>query len=66
MLILDRVVRAVGEDGGTVEQVYEPYLIQEGSLARTPRARVATRWVCDPFDLSPPLTQSDIFDEVMG
>ncbi len=34
---------AVGEDRGTIEDFYEPYLIQEGFLQRTPRGRVATR-----------------------
>ena len=36
---------AVGEDRGTLEDFYEPYLIQEGFLQRTPRGRVATRRV---------------------
>jgi Holliday junction DNA helicase RuvB len=39
---LDTVSAAVGEEAGTVEDVYEPYLIQKGLLARTPRGRVAT------------------------
>jgi Holliday junction DNA helicase RuvB len=34
---------SVGEDSGTIEDLYEPYLIQEGFLQRTPRGRVATR-----------------------
>ena len=33
---------SVGEDTGTIEEVYEPYLIQEGFLERTPRGRVVT------------------------
>ena len=33
----------VGEDRGTLEDFYEPYLIQEGFLQRTPRGRIATR-----------------------
>jgi Holliday junction DNA helicase RuvB len=33
---------AVGEDGGTIEEIYEPYLIKEGFLKRTPRGREAT------------------------
>jgi Holliday junction DNA helicase RuvB len=32
----------VGEDTGTIEDLYEPFLIQEGFLQRTPRGRVAT------------------------
>jgi Holliday junction DNA helicase RuvB len=33
---------SVGEEAGTIEEVYEPYLIQEGYLKRTPQGRVAT------------------------
>ena len=36
------IATAVGENGGTLEEVYEPYLIQEGYLMRTARGRVAT------------------------
>lgn len=36
------IATAIGEDAGTVEEVYEPYLIMEGFLKRTPRGRVAT------------------------
>lgn len=36
------IATAIGEDGGTVEEVYEPYLIMEGFIKRTPRGRVAT------------------------
>lgn len=39
---LDTIGAAIGEDSGTIEEVYEPYLIQEGYLKRTPRGRVAT------------------------
>ena len=37
---LNTVAAAVGEDRGTLEEVYEPYLIQQGFLERTPRGRV--------------------------
>ena len=57
---------AVGEDSGTVEEVYEPYLIQEGFMARTPRGRVAARRAYEHFDLVPPMKQSDIFDDLLG
>lgn len=40
---LDTLAAATGEDRGTIEEVYEPYLIQNGFLARTPRGRVATK-----------------------
>jgi Holliday junction DNA helicase RuvB len=39
---LNTLATAIGEDGGTIEEVYEPYLIQEGFLMRTPRGREAT------------------------
>ncbi|GAB5538051.1 MAG: Holliday junction branch migration DNA helicase RuvB [Salibacteraceae bacterium] len=39
---LTTVATAVGEQAGTIEEVYEPFLIQEGFLHRTPRGRVAT------------------------
>jgi Holliday junction DNA helicase RuvB len=39
---INNIATAVGEDSGTVEEVYEPYLIQEGYLQRTPRGREAT------------------------
>ena len=40
--ILSTIATAVGEDSGTIEEVYEPFLIQEGYLMRTPRGREAT------------------------
>ena len=40
---LDTLAAAPGEDSGTLEDVYEPYLIQNGLLQRTPRGRIATR-----------------------
>ncbi len=60
---LSTVAVAVGEDGGTVEEVYEPYLIQQGFLERTPRGRVATPLAYQRFGLTPPPgAQSSIFD----
>ncbi|MBF0566561.1 MAG: Holliday junction branch migration DNA helicase RuvB [Nitrospirae bacterium] len=41
---LDTLSACVSEEKDTIEDVYEPYLIQEGLLERTPRGRVATRW----------------------
>jgi len=38
---IDAVAAAVGEEGGTIEDVYEPFLVREGYLARTPRGRMA-------------------------
>jgi Holliday junction DNA helicase RuvB len=45
---------AVGEDAGTLEEVYEPYLMQEGFLHRTPRGRVATPAAYRHFGFDPP------------
>jgi Holliday junction DNA helicase RuvB len=39
---LTTIATAVGEDAGTIEEVYEPFLIQEGFLKRTPRGREVT------------------------
>ena len=39
---LDTLAAALGEDAGTLEDVYEPYLIQNGFIQRTPRGRVVT------------------------
>ncbi len=41
---LSTIATAVGEDSGTLEEVYEPYLIMEGFIKRTPRGRVATEF----------------------
>jgi Holliday junction DNA helicase RuvB len=45
---------AVGEEPGTIEEVYEPYLIQEGFLKRTPRGREATQLAYKHFNRTPP------------
>src|SRR5262245_30207048 len=46
---LETRAAAVGEERDTIEDVYEPYLIQEGFVARTPRGRVATQRACAHF-----------------
>jgi Holliday junction DNA helicase RuvB len=43
------IATAIGEDAGTVEEVYEPYLIQSGFIKRTPRGRVVTQRAYDHF-----------------
>lgn len=55
---------AVGEEEGTIEEVYEPYLIQEGFLKRTPRGRVATELAYRHFGLlkTRAQTQPGLFD----
>jgi len=44
----------VGEDKGTLEDLYEPFLIQQGFLQRTQRGRVATRRAYEHLGLEPP------------
>lgn len=39
---LDTLAAAIGEDSGTIEDVYEPYLLKNGFINRTPRGRVVT------------------------
>ncbi|MEK7671660.1 MAG: Holliday junction branch migration DNA helicase RuvB [Bacteroidota bacterium] len=48
---------AVSEEAGTIEEVYEPYLIQEGFIKRTPRGREATELAYRHFRLKPPATK---------
>lgn len=53
---------AVGEDTGTIEEVYEPFLVQNGFLQRTPRGRVATPQAYRHFGYAPPAqTQQGTF-----
>ncbi|MEX0980072.1 MAG: Holliday junction branch migration DNA helicase RuvB [Gemmatimonadota bacterium] len=55
---------AMGEDQGTLEEVYEPFLIQEGFLMRTSRGRVATPRAYRRFGFTPPPeSQSSLFAE---
>ena len=51
---LETLAAALGEDKGTIEDLVEPYLLQEGFLDRTPRGRVATRRACEHLGLPPP------------
>lgn len=50
---LDNLAAAIGEERGTIEDVLEPFLIQQGYLMRTPRGRVATRIAYEHFGRSP-------------
>ncbi len=51
---LGTIAAAVSEDAGTLEEVYEPYLLQQGFLERTPRGRVATAHAYRRFGITPP------------
>ena len=48
---VESIAAAIGEEKGTIEDVIEPYLIQQGFLMRTPRGRVATAQAYQHFDL---------------
>ena len=52
---------AVGEDKGTIEEVYEPFLIQEGFLSRTPRGRQATDKAYSHLGITPNFKQGNLF-----
>jgi Holliday junction DNA helicase RuvB len=51
---VENLAAAIGEERDTIEDVIEPYLIQQGYLMRTPRGRVATATVYRLFGLKPP------------
>lgn len=59
---LDNVAAAIGEESGTIEDVIEPYLIQQGYLQRTPRGRVATAAAFRHLGLVPPARSDDLFN----
>jgi Holliday junction DNA helicase RuvB len=61
---LNTIAAAVAEDPGTIEEVYEPFLLQQGFLARTPRGRVATPGAYRHFGFPPPnrAEQPTVFD----
>jgi Holliday junction DNA helicase RuvB len=58
---LGTVAAAVGEDAETIEEVYEPFLVQNGFLQRTPRGRVATKRAYQHFGYTPPTAQPELF-----
>jgi Holliday junction DNA helicase RuvB len=63
---LDSVAAAISEERDTIEDVIEPYLIQQGFMMRTPRGRVVTRqaWLHFGFDLPKSISpDSDMFDD---
>jgi Holliday junction DNA helicase RuvB len=64
---LDNVAAAIGESADTIEDVLEPYLIQQGYLQRTPRGRIATAAAWRHFGLAVPsgLGSGDLFDRAI-
>jgi Holliday junction DNA helicase RuvB len=61
---LDTLAAAISEERGTIEDVLEPYLLQQGFIMRTPRGRVVTQHAYLHFGLKPPNTgySTDIFE----
>lgn len=60
------IATAIGEDSGTVEEVYEPFLIMEGFIKRTPRGRMATEQAYRHFGRNPysgNIMQQSLFDD---
>ena len=58
---LDNIAASIGEESGTIEDVIEPYLIQQGFLQRTPRGRIATQAAYRHLGVTPPQTRPDLF-----
>jgi len=59
---LKNLAVSVGEESGTIEEVYEPYLIQEGFMERTPRGRVALPRAYEHFERDRPSSSGDLFE----
>ncbi len=59
---LDNVAAAIGEEAGTIEDVIEPYLIQQGYLQRTPRGRIATLAAFRHLGVAPPKSAGGLFE----
>ena len=60
---VDSLAAAIGEERGTIEDVIEPFLIQQGFLKRTPRGRMATARAWQHVGLAPPAGGGDLFVE---
>jgi holliday junction DNA helicase RuvB len=60
---LDNLAAAIGEARDTIEDVLEPFLIQQGYLQRTPRGRIATPAIWRHFGLAQPKTNGDLWQE---
>ena len=59
---LTTIATALGEDSGTIEEVYEPFLIKEGFLKRTPRGREVTELAFRHLGRHPKTTEPSLFD----
>jgi Holliday junction DNA helicase RuvB len=58
---LENLAAAIGEESGTIEDVIEPYLIQQGFLQRTPRGRIATLAAFRHLGVAPPAASGGLF-----
>jgi Holliday junction DNA helicase RuvB len=58
---LNTIATAVGEDSGTLEEVYEPFLIKEGFINRTPRGREVTELAYKHLGLNKYLPDNTLF-----
>ena len=58
---ISTIATAVGEEAGTIEEVYEPFLIKEGFLHRTPRGREATELAYKHLKKTPPTGGGSLF-----
>lgn len=58
---LSTISTAIGDDSGTIEEVYEPFLIKEGFIKRTPRGRVVTKLTYTHFGRTPSASQNTLF-----
>lgn len=62
---VDSLAAAIGEERGTIEDVLEPYLIQQGFMMRTLRGRVVTRKAYEHFGLTPPVQADQQHQDVI-
>ena len=58
---LDNIAASIGEERDTIEDVIEPYLIQQGYLQRTPRGRIATLAAYRHLGVAPPQSGDQLF-----
>ncbi len=56
------IATAVSEEPGTIEEVYEPFLIKEGYISRTPRGREATKLAFEHLGKTPPTQTGELFE----
>jgi Holliday junction DNA helicase RuvB len=63
---LDNIAASIGEERDTIEDVIEPFLIQQGFLQRTPRGRVATMAAYRHLGVAPPASGVGLFDAEGG